>query len=124
MNIFEKATLDAIKYLTEDDCNNPELAWRIALQNNGASDSVIDKSCPRRTFTDLCNNGYIKSISSNSNLKLSVNGKMAIEAIKILHANNWRINSKQDFWLQNFKKSHENQLDIILVLKNNNLLKC
>lgn len=122
MTIFEKATLDAVKYLKEKKCNNLEVAWRIALLDNGASGSVIDKSCPRKTFADLCNNGYIKNISSYSNVELSENGRMAIEAIKILNANNWRINSKQAFWFQYFKKSYESQLDIILVLKNNNLL--
>ncbi len=121
MAIFEQATLEAVKLLNSKEVEHPAAAWRIALFKLGASESMIDKSCPLHTFLDLCNQGYIKNIPKATS-KLSENGKMALKAIDILISNNWVIDNKQVFWAEHFHKSYENQLDIIFALKNNDLL--
>lgn len=121
MTIFEQATLEAVKLLNSKEVEFPAAAWRIALFNLGASYSMIDKPCPLHTFIDLCNQGFIKDIPMVTS-KLSENGKMALKAIDILISKNWKIENKQKFWLEQFNKSYENQLDIIFALKNNDLL--
>lgn len=119
--VFGKTCIAAVK-LIADEKTDPEKAWKKAIQVYTHSLETRIKSCPKNAFVDLCASGYIKGIKKQNDIALSENGKISIEAINILENDNWKINSKSKFWSENFNRSHQGQLDVILALKENNLL--
>lgn len=54
---------------------------------------------------------------------IAENGRMAIEALRILSKQDWKLTSKNGFWQKQFRKHHEGQLDVVLALKDASLLK-
>ena len=119
--VFGKTCITAVK-LIADEKTDPEKAWKRAIQVYTHSPKTQIKSCPKNAFVDLCASGYIKGIKKQNDIALSENGKISIEAINILKTDNWKIKSKSKFWSENFNRSHQGQLDVILALKENNLL--
>ena len=122
MTIFEKATLDADRTILKSTVSDYGNTWNSALSKYTKSEKTLKKVCPRNAFIDLCSFGYVKGISRNKMAELSENVKMAIEALRILQRHNWQFEGKKQFWWEHFHKTHEGQLDVILALKNANLL--
>lgn len=120
-SVFGKTCIAAVKLIV-DEKTDPEKAWKKAIQLYTHSLEMQIKSCPKNAFVDLCASGYIKGIKKQNDVVLSENGKISIEAINILKTDNWKIKSKSKFWSENFNRSHQGQLDVILALKENNLL--
>lgn len=123
MNIFEKTTLKAVEILNNNSSLVPSEAWLLAISSFTSSSSMIKKSCPKNTFIDLCNSGLIRGIKEKDTFNISENGRMILKVYDLLNKNNWQIQNKKLFWYQAFNKEYENQLDILLILKENNLLK-
>ncbi len=119
--VLGKTCIAAVKLIV-DEKTDPEEAWNKAIQLYTHSLETQIKSCPKNAFVDLCASGYIKGIKKQNDIVLSENGKISIEAISILRKDNWKIKSKIKFWSDNFNRSHQGQLDVILALKENNLL--
>lgn len=122
MTIFEKATIGAVNIIQAEHISDYEKAWHEALSKFTTSNETLSKDCPKNTFVDLCSFGFVKGINKKMNRTLSENGRKAIAAIEILNNQNWQFNNKKNFWIENFETSHQSQLDIILALKNEDLL--
>lgn len=120
--IFGKTTLDAVGLLH----NNPQMdykeAWAQAIVNHTSSDSTRKKGCPKNAFADLCRCGYVKGIQKQQEKPSTENGRMAIEAVRVLSERGWQLSSKNGFWQKQFHKHHQGQLDVVLALKDAALL--
>lgn len=123
LTVFGKTTLDAVRLLHDNLQLDYKEAWTLAIVNHTSSDSTRKKGCPKNAFADLCRCGYVKGIQKQQEEPSTENGRMAIEALRILSKQNWKLTSKNGFWQKQFRKHHEGQLDVVLALKDTSLLK-
>ena len=122
MTIFEKATVHAANKIQNESTLDYGRAWTDSLSNYTKSKTTLTKGCPKNAFVDLCSFGFVKGVRKDENRKLSENGRKTIKALEILNRQDWQFKSKSEFWNKNFGTSHQGQMDIILALKDANLL--
>lgn len=123
LSVFGKTTLDAVRLLHDNHQLDYKEAWTQAIANHTSSDSTRKKGCPKNAFADLCKCGYVAGIQKQQEEPSTENGRMAIEALRILSKQDWKLTSKNGFWQKQFRKHHEGQLDVVLALKDTSLLK-
>lgn len=121
--VFGKTTLDAARLLHDNPQMDYKEAWEQAIAMHTSSDSTRRKGCPKNAFADLCRCGYVKGIQKQQEEPSTENGRMAIEAVRVLSKQGWQLSSKNGFWQEQFHKHHEGQLDVVLALKDTALLK-
>ncbi len=120
MNNYEKITLDAIKYCRNEKLT-PKAAWEKATEEY--RESIQKKGCPKNAFIGLCETGKIKGIEKTKLEPKTKNGKYAIEALKFINKDI----SIKELWKkvlietrENLNKSHNNQMNVVKVLFENN----
>ena len=123
LTVCGKTTLDAVRLLHDNHQLDYKETWTQAIVNHTSSDSTRKKGYPKNAFEDLCRCGYVKGIQKQQEEPSTENGRMAIEALRILSKQDWKLTSKNGFWQKQFRKHHEGQLDVVLALKDASLLK-
>ena len=86
-------------------------------------ESIQKKGCPKNAFIGLCETGKIKGIEKIKLEPKTKNGKYAIEALKFINKDI----SIKELWKkvlietrENLNKSHNNQMNVVKVLFENN----
>ncbi|AZJ32253.1 hypothetical protein SAMN05444344_3054 [Tenacibaculum mesophilum] len=109
---------------------NPVDSWEQAVSTYFTSESSKQKGCPRNAFLGLCEVGLIKGIKDGVYLKSkreNLNKKYAITAVEIL--NEIPSFTQKELWdkvrekLALGEKKHNSQMDVVLALWQNNLIK-
>ncbi|WP_428740882.1 DUF6979 family protein [Tenacibaculum sp.] len=109
---------------------NPVVSWVESVSKNFTSKNSKEKGCPKNAFLGLCEVGLIKGIKAGIYLKSkknNLNKKYAITAVEILKEN--PTFSKKELWnkvrkkLALGEKKHNSQMDVVLALWENNLIK-
>lgn len=109
---------------------NPVDSWEQAASTYFSSESSRQKACPRNAFLGLCEAGLVKGIKVGVYLKNkneNLNKKYAIAAVEKLKEN--PNVSKNELWdevrekLALGEKAHNSQMDVVLALWQNNLIK-
>lgn len=125
MNKYGKIALLAITY-----CKNgysPVESWeKASFEIFGDSTSAV-KSCPKSTFLSLCEEGFIKEVSSGDFTKSIKNKMYALKALDYLNSSTDEpLNlTAVKLWrnIHEVKKiKHNSQMDVVLALWNNNLI--
>ncbi|WP_341220693.1 DUF6979 family protein [Polaribacter atrinae] len=109
---------------------NPEENWKTEVKKAFVdSTSSQKKSCPKSTFLGLCEEGFIKGISKGKYTTSIDNKAYAIKAIDILRNNSINTYTTKELWVKVkkelfiIKKDHNSQMDVVLALWENGLLK-
>ncbi len=125
MNKYGQAAIKAAELIKLG--NSPIEAWEKAtIEIFGVSTSQ-KKGCPKSTFLALAEVGLVKNISPGSYTKAKENKEYALKAIEILKQ--YKIQpstlSTKELWnkVQNIDKKYNSQMDVVLALWNNNLIK-
>ncbi|CAM1346384.1 DUF6979 family protein [Tenacibaculum crassostreae] len=109
---------------------NPVDSWEQVVSKYFSSESSRQKACPRNAFLGLCEAGLVKGIKVSVYLKSkneNLNKKYAIAAVEKLKEN--PNVSKNELWdqvrerLALGEKTHNSQMDVVLALWQNNLIK-
>ncbi|MDP3358320.1 MAG: hypothetical protein Q8S41_03125 [Lutibacter sp.] len=107
--------------------NSPIESWEKATIEIFGDSTSQKKVCPKSTFLALAEKGLVKNILPGSYAKAKENKEYAIKAIEILKQNKMQPStfSTKELWnkVQNIDKKHNSQMDVVLALWNNNLIK-
>lgn len=131
MNMYEKATLDAIKILinmSETKKLTEQIIideWEKAVRQYTKKETCITKSCPRVTFLELCFSGKIKDLRINPKKLENKNAYYGITMLETLQKNLIPdlVNNKKAFWqyhIENygFPEPRNNQDTVVKALFN------
>ena len=119
MNQYGKTAILATDLYRNRQVNSPQEAWGKALAE------IDDKDCPRCAYIDLCNQGFIRDIPHNADVKHGKNGNYAIIAINLLQNQPTLANNISALWREVLKKAeikskaHNQQMDVVVALWNN-----
>ena len=125
MNKYGQA---AIKAAEPSELRNfPIEAWEKATFEIFGDLPSQKKGCPKSTFLALAEKGLVKNILPGSITKAKENKEYALKAIYILIENSKQPSSLSsiELWykVQNIDKKYNSQMDVVLALWNNNLIK-
>lgn len=87
--------------------------------------SSREKSCPKNTFLGLCEEGLVKGVPKGNYTKSVKNKEYALKAVNVLKSNHNKIFTSKELWeqLELGDKKHNSQMDVVLALWENNLIK-
>ena len=107
----------------------PPEAWKLETEKIFTGKSSQSKSCPRNAFLGLCEEGYVKKIPSGKYTNSNLNKSYATCAIKLLYENESLKENVDCLWRRvmcevraDLKKVHNDQMDVVIALWNNNLI--
>lgn len=122
MNKYNQAAIKAVELMHKDLYHSPIEAWEIATAEVfGEGTWGAKKGCPKNAFLGLCEEGYIKGISSGVyNLrKDSKNKRYVVKAASIIKEQPDLLNNKKELWnlvTEGNRISHNYQLDVLEAL--------
>lgn len=126
MGSYGKAALKAVKLHTSGKAKSPSDAWEKAtIKMFGQGTSSQKKGCPRNAFLGLCEEGLVKGIPSGNYTMSKKNKEYAIKAVKILQGAPKLSSNSKTLWnkvIKGGQKVHNQQMDIVIALWNNNLI--
>ena len=105
------------------------LAWKATIKELSNSESTQVKGCPKNTFLGLCEKGLVKGIPKGNYTKSIKNKDYAIAAVDILRAYTVQDFTPIQLWkkvrleLDLGDKAHNSQMDVVLALWRNSLIK-
>jgi len=127
MGRYGKAAIEAVNLLSSRTISEPELAWDIATSKEfGKGTDSQKKGCPKGAFLGLCEFGMIKNIPIGSYTGSTENKLYAVRAVRALRKNPELTYNEELLWEQvssGKSISHNEQLDVVLSLWNENLIK-
>ncbi len=129
MGKYGQAALKAIRLIEKKEVTTPTEAWEFATTELfGRGTASQKKGCPRCTFLGLCEEGLVRGIEQkhDSNKHESKNKDYGIKAVQLLKHNSDLASNKNELWkrvLEGEEKSHNAQMDVVLSLWNNHLIK-
>ena len=106
---------------------NPIESWQIVVNDIFDSESAKTKGCPKNTFLGLCEAGLVKGIPKGNYTNSKLNKEYGITAVTILKTTG--IITKKELWqlvkkeLLIEKKAHNSQMDVVIALWENGLIK-
>jgi len=122
MNKYNQAAIKAVELMHKDLCHSPIEAWKIATAEVfGEGTWGAKKGCPKNAFLGLCEEGYIKGISSGvyNSRRDSKNKRYVVKAASIIKEQPDFLNNKKELWNQvteGNRISHNYQLDVLEAL--------
>jgi len=121
LNEYGKAAVKAVGRIKQEGLEPPE-AWRKAVAACCRSPSSQAKSCPRGAFLGLCEEGLISDVRSGTYTRSRKNKEYAVRAVSILRRESARTPpDTATLWrkvLGDERKTHNNQMDVVLALWN------
>tara|TARA_R110002072_G_scaffold36000_1_gene105925 strand:+ start:579 stop:989 length:411 start_codon:yes stop_codon:yes gene_type:complete len=120
MNKYGTAAIKAAK-----EGENPIESWEKATKVLFKSSDSQKKSCPKSAFLGLCEAGLVKDIPKGNYVKSIKNKEYALKAVEILRQNTETTFSPKELWkkLDLEDKNHNSQMDVVLGLWENGLIK-
>ena len=123
-NRYGEAALMAARRASSGDIN-PIACWESAVEGlYPTSPTAQQKSCPRGAFLGLCEEGLVKGIPAG-HYKASRDDKAyAVRAVTLL-TEGTQLRSTNALWravTNGAEKAHNNQMDVVLALWNNDLI--
>ena len=125
MNKYAQATLLAVERVTKDGTVSPNEAWEDATMKIFGPGPSQKKGCPKGAFLGLCEEGLIKGIAEGNYSAGEKNKSYAIRAADLLKYIDGDEISRDKIWnfaTQGSGIRQNSQLDIVLALKENDLL--
>jgi len=129
MGQFGFAAIKAVRLIQSGKIKSPQEAWYLATQDVIKSPSSRYKGCPRDAFLGLCEEGLIKGVTPGYYTKSKKNKLYAVTAVEILKETPELAENKEALWLAVLNKlsepykNHNNQMDVVVSLWKNNLIK-
>jgi hypothetical protein len=127
MGIYGHAAVFARECYLQGKLSSLRDAWDYAVSRRSKSVSSCTKACPKDAFLGLCEAGLVKGIPAGKYgaPRDNRNGRYAVDAYNILHAEPKLANDKNALWerIPEPKARNENsQMDVLLTLLNNRML--
>jgi len=126
MGKYGEAAVKAVKLLVSGNVDRPKDAWEVATSeifSKGTSSQR--KGCPRNAFLGLCEEGKIKGIPPGNYTNSRKNKEYAIKAVQILQEIPALSSNPETLWnrvVERAYKAHNQQMDVVTQLWNNNLI--
>lgn len=123
---YGQSAIKAVELIKNNYINDPKEAWEKAtIEIFGESSSSQQKGCPRGTFLGLCEEGMVKGVSSGDYCNSQKNKSYAVKAVNLLKQDNEYLNNKQALWHKTVGeyKAHNNQMDVVIALWENDLIR-
>jgi hypothetical protein len=135
MAVFGNAAVNAVHLIQNGKTQCPINAWHIAIGNMPIAESTKEKGCPKNTFLGLCEDGYFAKqgilcgnyIDSTKDKK---NKEYGIQGVKLLRRHPELARNKSELWRkvleeldENPEKAPNSQMDVVVALWENDLLK-
>lgn len=129
--IYGRAAVLAALNLQSNPDLSAEGSWDEAISINSQYESSRNKGCPRGAFLGLYYAGFIKNVAVKGKSSNSVNGDYAQAAYHLIKSNpSIAKYSSASVWTMaltqvgaDTKKKHNGQMDVVLALCQNDLLK-
>jgi hypothetical protein len=126
MSKFYEATVKAVGFCIDGTYSNPVEAWKNAVEDMGLSEHTKEKGCPKNTFLGICEEGLVKGIAPGRYTKSKKNKKYGMAAVELLKDNPNLTENINELWKEVLKKvptEHNSQMDVVIALWKNNLVK-
>ncbi|WP_237275815.1 DUF6979 family protein [Tenacibaculum ovolyticum] len=123
MNKYAKTAIECVENFNDSNCIKE--MWAKYVKENFDSESSQKKSCPKNTFLGLCEEGLVIGIPKGKYTKSIKNKNYALQAIEILKQNTQTSISPKELWeqLELGDKKHNSQMNVVLGLWENDLIK-
>jgi hypothetical protein len=130
MGQYGTVAVKAVALIVEKNYE-PEAAWcEMAKEMFPNSVESQKKPCSRNTFLGLCEEGLIKGVPSGNYTTSKDNKGYGIAAIELLKEKPYLAKNASALWRETMKKTGNNenkkrneQMDVVIALYNNKLLK-
>jgi hypothetical protein len=125
-NKYGKFALKAVELTRNNYINDPKEAWeRATIEIFGEGSTSQQKGCPRGAFLGLCEEGMIKGVPLGSYCSSLKNKSYAVKAVNLLKHNPEYQNNKNALWAKAVGeyKAHNNQMDVVIALWENDLIR-
>ncbi|MFX3636321.1 MAG: hypothetical protein ACE3L7_09745 [Candidatus Pristimantibacillus sp.] len=129
MNKYGDVAIIAVRSILNEEKLQPLVAWKEAASVAfGEGTWAQRKGCPKNAFLGLCEEGLVKGIAVGNYVEKSGSQKnkgYAVHAIQILRDKPELADDKLGLWrevMNGVKMSHNSQMDVVLSLRNNNLI--
>lgn len=103
-------------------------AWKTAIRHQFPTQkSAREKGCPRAAYLGLCEAGIVRGSARGNYTRSVLNKQYAIEAVRLLCSDRSLASDKNRLWKKALKgedKVENDQMDIVLTLWQNCLIKC
>ena len=125
---YGKAVILAVKLFKKERTLTPKKAWEKAVYEIFETESSRKKGCPKTIFLGLCELGYVEGVERGDYTKSVKNRRYLEEAIEVIKKNRGKCKySKKELWMKvmdnlGMKKSHNQQMDVVLALYHKNML--
>ena len=106
----------------------PGDAWKTATKRQFPTQkSAREKGCPRAAYLGLCEEGIVCGVARGNYTRSVLNKQYALEAVQLLCSDPSLASDKNRLWKKALKgedKVENDQMDIVLTLWQNRLIKC
>ena len=103
-------------------------AWKTATKRQFPTQkSAREKGCPRAAYLGLCEKGIVCGVARGNYTRSVLNKQYALEAVQLLCSDPSFASDKNRLWKKALKgedKVENGQMDIVLTLWQNRLIKC
>lgn len=126
MNKYGKSALKAVDLIRDNYINNPKEAWEKAtIEIFGKGSPSQQKGCPRGAFLGLCEEGMVKEVPAGAYCMSQKNKAYAVKAVNLLKQDAELQNNMHTLWSKAVGeyKAHNNQMDVVLTLWKNDLIR-
>ena len=123
LNKYSETTLKCLENFEKGD--SIQKTWAKSAKEVFITKSAQEKGCPKNTFLGLCEEGLVKGIPKGDYTKSVKNKNYALKAVSILKNNQEKSFSPKELWMKlNLSdKRHNSQMDVVLALWENDLIK-
>ncbi|TRY22277.1 hypothetical protein FOI68_22600 [Brevibacillus sp. LEMMJ03] len=124
MGKYGQAAVKAVYLINSKQTMSPLEAWNHATSEIfGEGTHGQKKGCPRNAFLGLCEEGLVRSVSPGKYTKSEDNKAYALQGLTLLKQNPSLAESPSALWkATGIKKSHNNQMDVVISLWKSDLL--
>jgi hypothetical protein len=128
MALYGRVAIQATRLIQTGRITSPGDAWRAAARELfPGKKPAQEKACPRSTFLRLCESGLIAGVPGGEYTASSKNKEHALKAVRLLAADPALASEgKEALWrrvLGGRAKAHNHQMDVVLALWGENLVK-
>jgi hypothetical protein len=127
MGKYGLAAVNAIKLIESKEADSPVKAWQlVTIDIFGKGTHAQKKGCPKGAFLGLCEDGLVRGVLPGNYTKSLKNKAYAIKAVELLKDNPSLMADINELWafvMEGEDKSHNSQMDVVVSLWKNALLK-
>jgi hypothetical protein len=105
---------------------DPPAAWRRAVNALFSSESSQQKLCPKEAFLGLCEAGLIEGVPADISAMAGKNKRYAVDAVTLLRRTPALAANRDALWiavLRGAAKRHNGQMDVVMALWNEGIIR-